>query len=360
MKKLTVGILVALMGVALSLQWYNKKKEAKLTDPGVPAARFELSSIPLGISGPSLPQQVTATRQPLGPVKGPDGSKGVCAGGTLNEILAGHGSTWGYLPDGVALDGGKTEILTEALEDYFTCRTASLVEPLACGSLSANVPSEDSKHSSKSARDTCQKISDDILMAAFMAGKHKDVSVYKRFIGRFSYADFSKNPEKYYPIFSNGQENVCRLGAKASGYMYKGCREAYPESESDCAHAAKPGLCWNRYWLYTAMKTGNPEICPLKHRVACRAYLLKSPSACSSLALKASSLYCADLKILKKKEDETRRQEARAEADRRQAEEGKRWAAQEQWGLKLAEEHKAEQKMLEETNKRIRKTLGLE
>ena len=353
MKNWMIATLVVLMGLILTLQWLNKKNEVKLI--GMPASQpAPMVETPAKSSLPAGYMAAMPTRQPLAQVPEPDGSKGSCAGGTLNDILAAHGYTWGYL-SGVVFEQRENEDLTVALERYFACQVVSLESPGACGNLSSNEAPWRVRNSPRPATEGCLEHADPVLFAAFMAGKHSDPSSCERSLRRVKSFPL-ESLDKICQKFSQGQENFC---ARGNGEMDKKCRGAYPAKESDCA-GSKKSLCLDRYLLYTAMKAGDSSICPSEYRASCEAFLSKKPSNCSGLAMKASSLYCSSLKNLKKKEDDKNNEVIRQEAEKQRQELKKQQQETEKRDRELNIERKAEEKTLQETNKNLRKLMGRE
>ncbi|HNW44829.1 MAG TPA: hypothetical protein PKI19_10020 [Elusimicrobiales bacterium] len=356
MSKWMIGVLVVLLGLMVALQWVNKKNESRLAtselQPPAPitaAATKEVSAIPKDFSS------VATTRQPLGPVPGPDGAKSACQGGSLNELLAAHGVAWGYIPN-VLFSQGDTVKLTNALEEYFACQVVSAETPGACSYLSANEPFT----ASLSAVKSCQKRADYVLFPAFTLNKFSDMSTCARRINWTFHPDFSDQPEKYCPVLAQGMEKFCTGG----GEYQKKCKEGFPTELSDCGKIQKdsniPFNCVNRQKIYAALKANSPDLCPALYRPLCAAFLSKSAAKCSSLAMKASNLYCSGLANVSKLEENKKAEERRL-LEEQQLQAQKTMQLETDKKVKEARaEQKAEEKALQDSNAKLRKLMGQE
>ncbi|MDT8285618.1 MAG: hypothetical protein RQ748_00790 [Elusimicrobiales bacterium] len=327
MKNWLVLVIVALMALILGLQYAGRKKVAPPAEPA--ATRQD------GTDGVSLP---TGAGDVSGysPIGGPaggfadlgayDADKAACEGGSIGEIIAAYDKTWGPKAGDspYALDAADTKKLQRGLDEYFYCRAFAVQDSAACDSLSGQP--------GFSPRD-CQTDLAELMTFMYTAGKSGDSS--------FCVARL-KDSEEDYP-FLKGKDLIAFCAAAAKGCEdlpsadKKQCLTVFPRSKGDCA--GSPEECLEYYGLYAAIKSGDPDKCPASHSVSCRAFLNKTIAECSSLAISVSRHYCAAV-------DKARATSPEAMAERHEA-------------AQQAERERLErEKILQEINKEIKKTIG--
>ncbi|HAH31627.1 MAG TPA: hypothetical protein DCL44_04870 [Elusimicrobia bacterium] len=338
MKKWTVLVFIALLGLILGLRYLSKKNEAKVEQN----AGMQLSE-PVGVA---LPQGVN-TYSPSGSVASSPAdssaldaaaSKGACEGGALNDILSSHGVSWGYSTKGVVFEPSETEKIYEALENYFSCEAVAMDDMAACGPLTTDSGDKGDVRFSNP-RYKCSDSANRVLFKAYMAGMHGNASACASFLAGDSVKDIKLDTVEFCNIAAKGMENICvGLAPFLPASKKAECLTVFPAKKTDCSGKE---FCLDNYKIYSAIKARNPGQCPEKYRPACEAFFSKRQASCSNLITKASKLYCSSLAVLKKKQAS-----------------GMFLSEQEKKDAEIRK--KEEERIMQEVNKNARKMLGKE
>lgn len=342
MRNWIILLIIALMALILGLQYAEKKRTAATAVTG----RTQQGG-PVGVDLPSD--------------SGPDGTfvdpgsydpdKSACEGGSVGAILGAYNTTWGPKSGGqpYSLKTAATEKLQKGLADYFYCRAFAARDAASCENLN-NLPSDK--------RRDCRLDLGELFSVVYAAGKLDDNS--------FCVARL-KESEADFPFLA-GRDHAALCAAAARGCEglpadeKKQCLTLFPRSKEDCAGAR--ASCLEYYGLYRAIKSGDPADCPSSHSDSCRPFVARSEAECSPLALKVSRYYCAELQKARDaspaamliRQEEARRKEAEREAAKQEA--AARLAAEHEAARQAELERVEREKLLEQINKEIRKSMG--
>lgn len=337
MKKWTVVVAVALMGLLLVFQYLNDKKtggDKPVTGGQQTAEDTQGVSLPPDASGP--PQNLVVT--PPGVMSSDamldmEGAKSACEGGTIRDILAAQGKTWGQKADhglNAVLSRADEEKMSVWVDKFVLCKALSNRDPEVC-----NYSTASSAYRKYSPKAICLSAVNDIASIAYLAGQNNQITACEWLI-KDAVEDFPNSGIKnvatadFCAAASKGPEALC-----AALPDLKGCSRMFPSKASDCGSDRD---CLENWDLYRGVKDADPSRCGKENEEYCKGYFGKGPS-CAEFADEASKLYCAAL--------------AKAKENSLQA--LKERKAEEQ---RLKEERAQKDKIIEEINKRIREEKG--
>lgn len=289
---------------------------------------------------------------PLPTIKNEIYDRGLCKGGSLNEILSSHGRIWGYGAQYGAFKQDETEEVYALLGNYLACVGLARRSPSYCDYL----PGLDNDRALKLDRfgtpnARCRERYMDVSFAGFAAGREKSDDACRIMLGGSSLSEGRQVPgEDFCSAAAAGMEGMCAKFAPFSSKQEQAlCRRFLPASKDDCG---SDGPCLARLAVYGALKAGDAAGCPEDYRGLCGSFLTKSEASCSVLLVKLGASYCeylgsaqkrargyAGLSPAELKDALQRDAAAKAEAERQAAE---------------------DRKTTEELNKRVRKMLGRE
>jgi hypothetical protein len=344
------------------------KKAAVLCGVLLLAAAIAISllqrrSVPKDISTAPAPQQYTplndiaavprrsgppATYGPL-PTVGLDAcAKGVCNGGSVNDILSGHGRIWGYVGNYRSFEDADTRETYRLLSSYLACVGLSRGDAAFCDYLPSGNDAKGPVPLAKSPNYLCRRDYAEVSFAGYASGADKNLESCRVFLsgGEVSLGGEVK-PLDFCSAASGGLGNVC---SGLSRFVPKGreadCLRAFPAKASDCSSAD----CAARLQLFQAMKTRSADACPAGERELCSAYLSKSDAACSAILARLGSFYCEALARATKK----------ANGYPGYSPDEVKAAIKEQERLRAIEDsqHRENERIIEENNRKIKKMIG--
>ncbi len=338
MKKWTIIVVVALMGLLMVLQYLNNKKAGTGQPvPGnpPPATDSQGVALPPDAAG-GLPQNLATTPSSVmssDVMLDMEGAKTACEGGSIRDILAAQGKTWGQ-----KADHGLNAVLTRADEEkmgvwvdkFVLCKALSNRDPEVC-----NYSTASSAYRKYSPKAICLSAVNDIASIAYLAGLNNQISACEWLI-KDAIEDFPNSGIKniatadFCSAAAKGPEGLC-----AALPALKGCPKMFPAKAADCGGDRD---CLENWELYQGVKTADPARCGSENVEFCKGYFGKGPS-CAEFAEEASKLYCAAL-------GKAKENSLQALKDRKAEE------------ARLKEERLQKDKIVEEINKRIREEKG--
>lgn len=354
MKKPVIMIAMGVLVVIFFLQ-YMQRKSAAPSDLSQ-AASQTADVLPGGVALPAestvyaaspAPEPVPFTQPSAKIVFNPPASMGgkgalpaiqadfakqqLCSDGkSLNDILASHGKTWGYSAyDKSAFTKPENDAVYGLLAKFFSCQAVVYGDLEMCNFL-PGVQNKLDKYF-HTPHYQCMDPSTKVLFYAYANGKFKsDVPCYKFLDGDNLAGAKAKLPPDFCRGAADGFAALCS-NPKAGSNKEK-CREAFPSSRDDCKTEGN----LENFSLYSAIRDNNLSGCPEKYMSECSAFFTKSQSACQPILQNLGGVYCQAAAM---------HQQANSSETQR----------------KLAEEKKkADQKIMEDINKKARKALGKE
>lgn len=359
MKKWQVLAAVLLLAVVGGMRLLHERA----SEPGTGLPGFKM--LPEGVPLPAdttqyyIPEEFLAVPPrtgapvsygPLPTIKNEAYDRGLCDGGSLNDILSAHGRIWGVSARHAAFDSKETQKTYGLLGDYLGCVALSRSEPFFCDYL----PGESAVQKigpMDSPNYACRENFARMSFLAFMAGRTKSDLGCRLLLHEGRMPDGGPVPlEKVCGAAAAGMEKFCSsLSGSLDGKGMTECLRFAPASEKDCGG---DGECLDKLAVYRALKAGNASACPENSRGACEAILGGSEAGCAVTLVRLGTEYCADLRALNKKTggfpglspEETKA--AIAEQARLRAEEEAR--------------SKEARRIEDDINKRVRRMLGRE
>lgn len=336
MKKWTIVVVVALMGLLLVFQYLNDKNAGPGKPPpgGQPASgEAQGVSLPPEVSDPAqnLATMPSSSAMSADVTLDMEGAKTACEGGSIRDILAAQGKTWGS-----KADHGISAVLTRADEEkmavwvdkFVLCKALANRDPEVCSYSTAS-----SAYRKYSPKAVCLSAVNDIASMAYLAGMNNQISACEWLL-KDAIEDFPNSGIKnistadFCAAAAKGPEGIC---AALPALNARDCPRMFPAKASDCSGDRD---CLENLELYKGVKAGDPSKCGSENVEFCKGYFGKGPS-CADFAGEASKLYCDAL--------------AKAKTTSLQA--LKERKAEEQ---RLKEERAQKDKLIEEINKRIR------
>ncbi|OGR77152.1 MAG: hypothetical protein A2X32_07680 [Elusimicrobia bacterium GWC2_64_44] len=278
--------------------------------------------------------------------------RGLCQGGSLNEILSSHGRLWGYTARHASFRPAETEKMYGVLGRYLSCVGLARRSPSYCDYL----PGLDSGASVKLDRfgtpnARCREFYTDVSFPGFAAGREKSDEPCRLVLAGSNLSEGRRVPgREFCEAAAAGQEGLCdKFAPSISREELAQCRRFLPARKDDCG---SDGECLSRLAVYEAMKAGDAAACPEDYRGQCGAFLSGSEASCSVLLVKLGADYCEYLAGAQKR--------ARGYAGL-SPEELKEALANDAEAKVLAAREEAEsKKVTEELNKRVRRMMGRE
>ncbi|MDO8804439.1 MAG: hypothetical protein Q7R35_08405 [Elusimicrobiota bacterium] len=351
MKKPVIIIIVGILAVILFLQYMQRKSAAPIDiglTPGqsaenipggvsLPAESTAYAASPEGVAEPAkfavpsaktifTPPAAKAARGAIAAIPAEFAKQTLCAGKSLNDILASHGKVWGYSaysPE--AFTKPENDAVYGLLAKFFSCQAVVYGDLDMCNYVPGVQHKLDKYFTTPNYQ--CVDPSVKVLFYAYAAGKFKsELPCHRYFEG--DNVTGAKVPPEFCTGAAQGFAFVCNH-PKAGNNKAK-CRQAFPSNRDDCSNAD----CLDNVSLYSALKDNNLSGCPEKYMSECAAFFTKSPTSCSVILEKLGGIYCQSLSAHEQSGDSQK---------------------------KLAEEaKKEEQKRIAEINKQAKKLLGKE
>jgi hypothetical protein len=298
MKKWQVLAAVLLLALAGGLRLLRERPS---NEPGLPPVQVLLSgqALPEDTTRYYIPEEFLAVpprtgrpagHGPLPVIKNEAYDRGLCKGGSLNEILSSHGRVWGY----GARHGSFRE--KESLEIY-----GLLAQYLACVGLARRAPEfcdylpgeNDAAGVGfyESPNYDCRDRYMNVSFAGFAAGREKSEEACAILLTSRNLAEGPRvRSAEFCAAAAKGMEAVCpALAASLGAKRAAECRRALPAGDSDCG---SDGECRARLAAYRAMKAGDGAACQEKDRELCGAFLSGSEASCSVLLVRLGKAYC--------------------------------------------------------------------
>lgn len=218
--------------------------------------------------------------------------RGLCKGGSLNEILSSHGRVWGYEAQHGAFRAHETEEMYALVGRYLACVGLARRTPSYCDYL----PGLDSGGSRKMDRfETpnyrCQEYYMDVAFHGFAAGREKSDEACRMVLRGSNLSEGRQVPGKdFCEAAAKGLENVCAsFEGRINRHELGQCRRLLPAGKNDCGF---DGPCLSRLSVYRALKAGDAAACPEEYRGLCGSYLSNSEASCSVILVKVGATYC--------------------------------------------------------------------
>ncbi len=356
MKKWQVLAAVLLLALAGGLRLL---RERPTKEPGLPPVQVLLNgqALPEDTTRYYIPEEFLAVpprtgrpagHGPLPVIKNEAYDRGLCKGGSLNEILSSHGRVWGYGARHGSFREKESLEIYNLLAQYLACVGLARRAPEFCDYL----PGENTQSGVgfyESPNYACRDRYMNISFAGFAAGREKSEEACSILLTSRNLAEGPRvRSEDFCAAAAKGMEAVCPalalpLGAKLAAE----CRRTLPAGDSDCG---SDSACRARLAAYRAMKAGDGAACQEKDRELCGAFLSGSEATCSVLLVRLGKSYCDYLASAQKRAKGYAglTPEEAAEAIRAQAAE-----------RALEEARQAENRRItEQVNSRVRKMIG--
>jgi hypothetical protein len=289
---------------------------------------------------------------PLPTIKNVIYSRGLCAGGSLNEILSAHGRIWGHGAKHGAFREAETRKVYDLLGRYLACVGLARRDPGYCDYL----PGQDSGGALKLDRfgtpnALCREAYTDVSFPGFAAGREKSGEPCRLVLRGSNLSEGRRLPgDKFCEAAATGLEGFCdKFSSSVSREELAQCRRFLPSGQGDCGSDAD---CQARLAVYAAMKAGDAAGCPENYRGLCGAFLTNSEAACSVILVKLGASYCEYLASAQKL--------ARGYAGLSPAELKEALEADAAAKALAARQEVEAKKTTEELNKRVRRMLGRE
>lgn len=247
-------------------------------------------------------EQVTGAAAYISPLpSGPQSAyKGGCNGGSLQDMMASHGTEWGYIVPSAsaAFTLGETYAVYDHLSSYFACVAVSSAAPDLCAGLPAAAEGGGlniARHMSPGG--LCAEKVQPVLFNAYMAGLVEDERYCGLIepVGEISFlADVPSR--EFCAAAAKGIENVLPVVTAYAPEHEDVARKHFPPTLESCDGDPK---CVRMFSLYTALKSGTPADCSAEERPYCEAILSRSTEPCEAMLVDMSAAYCSFLKELK-------------------------------------------------------------
>jgi hypothetical protein len=331
-----------------------------------PSGEQRLPPVQVLMSGQALPEDTThyyipeeflavppktghpASYGPLPVIKNAAYDRGLCRGGSLNDMLTSHGRVWGYEARHGSFREKESMDVYNQLAGYLACVGLAHRAPEFCDYL----PGENNGAGVgifESPNYACRERYMNISFPGFAAGREKSEDACSILLtGRNLAGTPRMQSSDFCAAAAKGMEAVCPAFSPAYGpKAEEQCRRFLPGADGDCG---SDEACRSRLAVYKAMKAGVAADCPEKDRGLCGAFLSKSEATCSVLLVNLGTSYCGYLSSAQKRAKGYAGMTAEevAEAVRAEAEERVREKA------RRAESDR----ITEEVNKRVRRMMG--
>jgi len=361
MKKWTILGIVALAAILLSVQYVlDKKKTAIQAGGGMPAIEEPVGvALPEGATSYMARQAENVMPEAGGAVYGSISlptiqtvSKGACEGGSLREMLATHDKYWGFFAWDTPFTQAETQKMYALLADFVACHAAARTDVTLCDSLPGPAEKKGYKVTLEmTPSNTCRKKTTNLLFESYLAGNIQGDSYCRLGLSGWDQGDLARfSVPEFCGVLAKGPENAAPflLKAFAPTPPEAAARLAmdFPVKEADCR---KDGDCLVKYNIYKSLKSGRSQGCPKEYVPHCQALTDRSTASCEKLLQNMSEFYCSSVKRVKKVTGGyigMTKEEIAADIERTKA------AKAEGDNIK-----KAQDKALEEVNKRVKEML---
>ena len=355
MKKSVIIVVVGLLALILFLQYKQRKNAVPMDISGNTAVQGS-DGLPAGVplpteatayaapsstnsrpatftpSAPALfvPPAAMAGRGPIATIPSDFAKSSIYpGGGSLNDILAAHGKTWGYS----AFNPGsftkeENDAVYGLLAKYFSCTAVAYGKMEMCNYVPGVQNVKIDKYFT-TPNYQCMDPAVKVLFYGYAAGKFQSAKPCFQYFKGDNVAG-ARVPPDFCEGAGQGFDFVCNH--KDAGKNKARCHEAFPSSREDC----KSSECLDNFSLYSALKDNNMSGCPENYMSECSAFFTKSPSICSVILEKLGGIYYPTLA-------------AHEQSD------SKEMVKKREAALK-----KEEQKLQDEINKKAKKALGKE
>ncbi len=265
-----------------------------------------------------------------------DGAAAACENGSVADIAAAEGRTWGRKADAAVfhvLSRKDSESALSLFNKYVTCAAFKRGDTAVCG-----FGADFGGGEGPSFRYDCESAMKELSAMAYMAGRTRSSAACAWFLSE-SAADYPRSgldklsAGDFCAAAAGGMEGLC---AAFPSIEPAACRKAFPAAAGDCAGDRD---CLETLALYQAVRNSDYTRCPAESRDECRLFLNREGLSCAAPAAAASKAYCEGLARAKENSFITLR--SRHEAAK-----------------KAREEAEARESQIREINERIRASKG--
>lgn len=217
--------------------------------------------------------------------------RGLCKGGSLNEILSSHGRLWGYEARYGAFRPAESEAVYDLLGRYLACVGLARRTPTYCDYLPGQSGGSVELGRFETPNYRCREYYTDVSFAGFAAGRDKSEVPCRLLLTGKNFSEGRQLPGgDFCGAAATGMENVCsKFSASVTKQELAQCRRLLPADKDDCG-SDKP--CLSRLAVYKAMKSGEAGACPEDHRGLCGAFISNSEASCSVILVGLGAAYC--------------------------------------------------------------------
>lgn len=271
-------------------------KQSLTRGRGMKRKIFVLSAVALAIATVYCSAQTNTSKSKAKPrrasaaVSEPDISKNVSPGhpvmalsgactGETSQILAEHGTVWGY--NSAVMVGDLTHSIYDKLVDYYTCAGLAQRNGDACNALPYFVDLKQGYDDEETPRSQCRT---NLVKLLYLTGKEN---------AAFCKANLHIVDMTGEVFCSNMKDmaEVCGKGAKLlkENSVPPECYRSFPRTAADCGANAK---CRRTAKLYGAIRNNSGEGLSPYERASFTAYQTKTTNSCQVILKDLSATYC--------------------------------------------------------------------
>jgi hypothetical protein len=309
MKKSIIIVVVMLAAALAALKYYSSKDQL-----AVPATAVNTEQVQEGVALPEGAASVVAPSSEY--VYTPSANqgtydsltmppaamtvKGACKDGSISEIMANHGKTWGYFTGRRAAFTPKRsqDIYTE-IGNYYACLASARHDITICGELPGDADQDGIKvELFDSPQGQCRMNAGFFLFKAYVAGKAKEQQNCMGFLSIWTNDHLARiSPPDFCAAAAKGIEPVTAYIKEKTPDMYPMAEKKMPSSKKVCG---SDKACLANYDMWEGIKSGNPDKCPPEYKPHCAALAQKSQVPCVDILTNMSRMYCSYYKDLLK------------------------------------------------------------
>ena len=291
MKKKSKVLIQVLLAAALFAPGGIRPASAQAPADG--AAQGADKPVPVSVVDVELMENATAYISRIQPVL-KSGYQGACSSGTLSDILAAHGTSWGYLVPSAsaAFTVTETQVLYERLGAYYACAAVSSASLDLCGALPAAAQGGGlTINLDMSPAYRCRERAVPVLFDAYMVGRLRGDSYCGMATSLFSPDERAGFPEREFcEAAAGGMEKIVPFAAAYAPGLSDKAVQFYPDTLKACGKDAE---CARNFHRYEGIKNGKPSDCAAADRPYCEAFLGRSAAPCEALLQALSASYCS-------------------------------------------------------------------
>ncbi len=310
MKKPIIIVVVLLAAALAALKYYSSKSQEAVTAPPAGQATQETQGValPAGATEYAVPSGSEYVYVPS-PGQGTYDSltlpspalalKGACEGGSIRDIIAEHGKSWGYFTGRrYAIGPEKSRDLYALIGDYYACLAASRQDVTFCNDLPGDAEQNGLRvELADSPLGFCREKAGLFLFRAYVAGKAPDRGNCLGFIATWHGRDQNRI----------SAQDLCAAAAKGPAALTEYSRSKLGDMavKGEKIMAFSRGVCGSdpaclaNNGVWEGVRTGDARKCPENFRPHCSALAQKNQAPCVDILEALSRKYCSYTKNLR-------------------------------------------------------------